>query len=204
MNDIIKDDEAIFEELQGEKTPEGEEIKKEKVEKNDEDDESKVRRSEIAQKKHWREKAQNASSKVAELTAELDRLKEAVKKPQDDKEAAAQDYIREQVRKTFSELQEEKAKQDATQLADFEDKIQTILDDNPDISEEELLDAIETYEVEPSTALKIIQKQSKEKVKKPKMPKGGQGSVSEDKEKPDDSKKTIWQIAQDEIKKTKS
>lgn len=196
MEDEIKDEEAAFEEPQEDKT-EGEEPENKEEDKGS-------RRSEISQKKHWRDKAQKASSKVEELTAELDRLKSAVKKPDDDKEAAAQEYIRNQARKVFEELQTEKAKEDATQLADFESKVETILEDNPDIAEEELLDTIEEYEVEPNIALKIIQKQSKEKVKKPNMPKAKQASSSDSDKRPDDSKKTIWQIAQDEIKKIKS
>lgn len=187
------DEEAAFEEPLEEKTPE-EEIT---------EDEGKERRSEIAQKKHWRGKAQAASTKVEELTAELETLKSAVKKPDDEKEAAAQEYIRNQAKAVYKELQAEKAKEEAKELAAFEGKVQDVLTENPDVSEEELLDAIEEYEVEPLTALKIIQKQSKEKDKKPKMPQARRASPTEDKDKPDDSKKSIWQIAQDEIAKFK-
>lgn len=206
-DEIIVDDESTEEEEDAFAEPQKDktEDEKSKNKEDDDDDEPKSRRSEIAQKKHWREKAKSASSKVQELQAELDRLKSAVKKPDDEKEAAAQEYIRNQARKVFEELQLEKSKEEATELADFEEKVETILEDNPDVAEEELLDTIEEYEVEPHVALKIIQKQAtKEKVKKPKMPQAKQASPSGDDKKPDDSKKSIWQIAQDEIKKIKS
>src|SRR3990167_578710 len=139
--------------------------------------------------KHWRNKAQKTSSKVETLEEELRSLKEAVKKPDDEQERKAQEYIRGQAKAVYEELQKEKQKQDSRDRAEFDDKVETILEENPDISEEELLDTIEEYEVEPRVALKIIQKQSKEKTKKPKMPKANVAYPSGDDKKPDDSKK---------------
>ena len=192
-DEIIKDDEAVFEEPEEEEAPE-------KAKDEPEEEPVKNRKSAIAQKKYWREKSKESDSKVQELTDELAKLKEAVKKPDDEKERAAQEYIRKQARETFTELQLEKAKEESKELASFQDKVQAILDDNPDVSEEELLDTIEEYEVEPKTALKILQKQSKDpKEKKPKMPKAQQAAVSEDDgKKPDDSNKSMWQILKEE------
>lgn len=200
VDETTQDDEAVFEEPEADKTEEPEEGSE-----NEESDEDgkKTRRSDIVQKKKWREKAQKASGRVQELETELATLKDAVKKPDDDKERAAQEYIRNQARETYKELQLEKAKEEAKDLEAFESKVQAVLDDNPDVPEDELLDIIEEYEVEPKTALKILQKQAKDpKEKKPKMPQARQASPQEDDgKKPDDSQKSMWQILKEEKNK---
>ena len=201
-DDQTKDDDSAFEEESQEEKTSEEEIEDDSEKK---DEEPKNRRSEIAQKKHWREKAQKSSQRVSELETELETLKSAVKKPDDEKEAAAQEYIRKQARQVFDELQKEKAKDEAKELADFEGKVQDILDENPDVSEEELLDTIEELEVEPAVALKILQRQPKgREEKKPRMPTARRASPDGDSgKKPDDSRKSIFQIAQEEISKLK-
>lgn len=183
----------------------GEETQQE-TEKNEETStEEKPRRSEIAQKIKWRERAivaEERASKVDKLEAELQELRGAVKKPSDDAEAKAQEYIRAQARRVYEELQAERQKEESTQLAKFETEVEEIIDENPDISETELLDAIEEYEVEPKTALKILQKQEKT-AKKPKMPVAKHASSETPREKPDDSKKTMWEILKEETAKLK-
>src|SRR3990167_5140107 len=148
-DEIIVDEESTEDDEDAFKEPQKDKTEDEKSKNKDEEDgEPKSRSSEIAQKKHWREKAKSASSKVEELSAELEKLRGAVKKPDDEKEAAAQEYIRNQARTVFKELQIEKAKEESKELEAFEEKVELVLEDNPDISEEELLDAIEEYEVE--------------------------------------------------------
>ena len=192
---IIVDDEEVIEE---DKTPEEEE---EKPEKNEED---KAKRSDIAQKIKYREKFQKASSEVQKLETELSELKGMVKKPADDAEARAQTYIRDQAKAVYEELLNARKADEEKTTRQFEEKVEEILEENPDISEEELLDAIEDYEVEPKTALKILKKSSTIKPK-PKMPQAKRASTSSEpeKDKSDDSKKTMWQILQDETKKLK-
>lgn len=203
MDETIKDDEAAFEEPTEDQTPADEKGQKPKEDKTE--DEA-PRRSEIAQKIKWREramKAEEAASKVERLEAELQELRGAVKKPTDDAEAKAQEYIRKQAREVYEELQNLKQKEESSKLAKFEAEVESIIDENPDISETELLDAIEEYEVEPKVALKILQRQT-DKTKKPKMPAAKRGTPESPKEKPDDSKKTIWDITKEEIAKLKS
>ena len=122
------------------------------------DEKAKSRKSAIAQKKFWREKAKSSSSKVQELETELTELKKGVKTPEDEKEKAAQEYIRRQARSVYEELQTERERAKNKELSEFEDKVQTVLEDNPDIPEEELLEVIEEYEVEPKVALKILKR----------------------------------------------
>lgn len=197
---LVEEDEVAFEEPQEEKTPE-------EIEKKD-DKQPDDRRSAIAQKKYWRDKYQKEvekSSKVETLEEELSKLKDAVKKPDDEQERKAQDYIRSQARSVYEELQKEKQKQESKELEEFEGKVESILDENPDFSEEELLDTIEEYEVEPAVALKILKKQhDSPKEKKPRMPQARRASPEEEKNKPDDSKKSMWDIVKEETAKLRN
>ena len=199
---IIQDDDAIFEEPQPDKpdggSPENEPDKPEKDQKPD-----KPQRSEVIQKAKWRDralKAEGALGKVETLQAELEQLRSLVKKPENDQEAKAQEYIREQARNVFKELQETKQKEEAKTTREFEDKVAAVIEENPDVSEEELLEVIEDLELEPEVALKVLRRQTPKK-DKPKMPTAKRGSSeSPSAEKRDDSKKTMWQILQEEVK----
>ena len=200
MDEPIKDDEAAFEEPTDDQPPADEPKTKEEPTKEDA-----PRRSEIAQKIKWRDraiKAEEAATRVERLEAELKELRGAVKKPTDDQEAKAQEYIRKQAREVYEELQTAKQKEESSRTAKFESEVASIVDENPDISETELLDAIEEYEVEPKVALKILQKQT-DKTKKPKMPVAKRGTSEPSKERPDDSKKSMWEILKEETAKIK-
>ena len=142
-------------------------------------------------------RARERASKVETLEAELAELRGAVKKPGDDAERKAQEYIRKQAREVYEELQKAKATEETKEQDAFNEKVATILEENPDFSEEELLDIIEEYEVEPQVALKILKK-STSKSTKPKMPKPGKANAEEEKDKPDDSKKSMWDILKEE------
>jgi hypothetical protein len=203
-NDIANDESNL--DLLGVKDDDSEETSiEDKPSKNEEKPESEDSdKSDIIQKIKYREKYQGERSKVAKLEAELSELRSMVKKPSDDAEAKAQEYIRNQAKAVYEELLKEKELQEKKTTQDFEDKIETILEENPDIAEQELLDAIEEYDVEPNIALKILKKTSIKK-EKPKMPQARRASPStdEDKPKPDDTKKTMWQILQEETGKFK-
>lgn len=201
--DITLDEEDEEEEPSEEdKTPD----KKNEGDKSDAED--KKSSSAIAQKKRYREKYINLKrekdSTISELKAELAELKSMVKKPTDEAEAKAQDYIRGQARAVFDELQKAQKSSEQKIKAEFSDKVDEILDENPDISEEELLDACEEYEVDPKVALKILKRQAEKKTAKPKMPQPKRSSSESKSDKPDDSKKTMWQIANEEIRRIAS
>jgi len=195
-NESIAADDNAFpetEEVVEEDKTEGE--SKEEPENKDEGE--KPRRSEIAQKKHWREKAEKANSKVKDLEEELSKLRGMQKPPSDEAERKAQEYIRNEAKQVYLELQKEKAKEESERESKLNSEVESILEDNPDIVEAELLDAIDEYEVEPSVALKILQKQGVQ-VKKPKMP-APKRAPSENKALPDDSKKSMFDILKEEI-----
>lgn len=199
------DEESNEEDQTSEETGEEtqQETKTNEAEKKGEKSEENTRRSEIAQKIKYREKYQTTLSEKEKLEAELTELRGAVKKPIDDAEAKAQEYIRKQAREVYEELQSLKQKEESSRLSKFESEVESIIDENPDISETELLDAIEEYEVEPKTALKILRKQEN-RAKKPKMPIAKRGTSESNKEKPDDSKKSMWEILKEETSKLKS
>mgnify|MGYP001564099811 CR=1 FL=1 len=192
----ILDDDSILEENPEDKTDVEE--PEEEPKKNDKKD----RRSEVAQKIKWREKAKANGSEVQALKAALSKLKDLVKKPTDDQEAKAQEYIRAQARAVFEELQRAKDSEERQRTSAFESQVQEALDDNPDVSEEELLDLIEELDVSPAIALKILKRGGAKKEKeKPKLPKSGRSSPETPKEKPDDKGKSLYDIAREEISK---
>src|SRR3990172_11174775 len=129
MDETIKDDEADFEEPEEDQTPAGEDQKPK--EPKDEKPEDATRRSEIAQKIKYREKYQTTLSEKQKLEAELSELRGAVKKPTDDAEAKAQEYIRKQAREVYEELQDLKQKEESTKTAKFEAEVESIIDENP-------------------------------------------------------------------------
>lgn len=200
VDETLKDDQDISDDPDIEEEDTLDSDKKDK--ENQDDDEAKDKKSAIAQKKYWREKAKTAeakASKVEKLETELAELRNAVKKPEDDKEAAAQKYIREQAKSVYQELLKEREKQDAEEQKEFRDTINDLLEDNPDVSEEELLETIEEYEVTPKVALKILQRSAEKTTKKPKMPQQRKAGGDEPQKAPDDSKKSMWDIAKEEI-----
>lgn len=184
---------------EGDKTPE--EGTPEEDDDAAEKKDDKPKRDVNAQRKHWRKKAQDSSKKVADLEAELSKLKDLVKKPTDEKERAAQDYIRTQAREVFDELQRTKDLESAKHKQETQDKIDAVLDENPDVAEEELLDVMEELDVEPDVALKILQRETTKTEKKPRLPKSRRAAVDEPKAPADDSKKSMWDILREETSK---
>ena len=155
-------------------------------------------KSEIAQKIKYREKFLKEQAKAKLLE---ERLKESGTKggptsPEQEKELAAQRYIREQARSEYeSILAEEKAKEEQAVEA-FQEKLDAATESS-DFTENQIIDICEDFEVEPEVAVKILSKVSEDK-RKPSIPKPkrGKAEVSEDTPR-DDSKKTMWSIAQE-------
>lgn len=156
-----------------------------------------VDKSEIAQKIKWREKYQDAQKRLDTLETQLKASETRVeeKGELDDKEKAARAYIRNEAKKVYEELLTEQKSEETKALREFEDKIDSILEDNSEITREDLLDAIEEYDVSPETAVKILQRDRGAKPK-PRMPKPRQGSP-EAKPKVNDKGKDIWQIGRE-------
>lgn len=173
----------------------------------------KVERSEIAQKIKWREKAKSLEADVARLTDELNASKQRVVDKGgeiDEKEKAAQEYIRTQAKKVFEELRNLEKQEEDKAIQKFETELAGALKDNPTLTEEEILDLVEELEVDPSTAAKILLRQQEKPKQKPKMPaqkKATTGNpelkTKEEKKQPGE-RKGFWSIAQDVRKQVKN
>lgn len=197
---LTEEEEEEEQESSGETPNPDEDKTKENKEKT-----SKPEKSVLVQKKIWRERAQKAEKDVDELRADLVELKALVAKPSSEQEQRAQEYIREQARRVFDELKAAEKRAEDEVISELETKVAAVLEENPDVSEEELMEVMEEEEVSPEVALKFLRYGVSKKDKKPKMPKPKQGSASlEDGKKPDDKGKSFWEIAKDEIDKFKN
>ena len=170
-----------------------------------------VDKSEIAQKIKWREKARNLESDVKRLSEELERSKERVQEKGgaiDDKEKAAQQYIRDQAKKAYEEMRSLEKEEEARTLREFESKIESVLEDNPELTKEELLGFVEKYKVELEMAAEILLETKEKSKSKPKMPQSRRGSPevkkSETPKSEPGQRKNLWQIAQDVKKDLKN
>lgn len=182
---------------------------KSKKEENPESDDKdkKVDRSDIAQKIKYREKYREAQDEIKRLKDQLaDPNRTPQEKAADEKQIAAKKYLQETIRAELTALEREKKEREKQEIENFETEVDEVLDDNPDLTRKDLLNAIEEYDVSPKTAAKILQKHGSaggSKREKPKMPapKGGGGGPV--KKPVDDSKKSMHDIARDLAKEAK-
>ena len=168
-----------------------------------------VDKAEIAQKIKWRGKAKSLETEVTRLIGELKKSQNRVQDEGgniDEKERAAQQYIKDQAKKVYQELRDLEKQEEERTVRDFEDKVEEVLEDNPGFTEDELLNVIEELEVDPATAMKVLKRnQEKGSKQKPKMPKNRRASaeVSKEEVKKPGERKGFWQIAQDVRKQIK-
>ena len=169
---------------------------------DDEDDgDKKPNKSEIAQKIKWRTKAQKLQIEIDELKGKPNPTAKDEKEI-DDKEKQARDFIRKMIREETEALTKEQRETEERELDAFEEEVDTILEDNPDIKKGRLLDVIEEFEVEPKVALKIIKRWEEEgftpnSKPKPKMPAPKRSSPNAPVKRPDDSGKSMYDVARE-------
>ena len=178
-------------------------------EKDKKPEEDKVDKSEVVQKIKYREKYKETRSELAKVRAEIEELKARKgtpeEKPSDDKELAAKRYIANIAKEAIKEHLAEKETLEKREIEEFEDAVDEIVDDNPEIQRAELLKVVEDFDVAPDVALKILQRQKEVSGKgKPKMPTPKRAPVAPSEKAPvEDSKKSMYQIAQDVIRGVK-
>lgn len=171
-----------------------------------EKDEDKKPNSEVIQKIKYREKYQQVKTELEGIKRELEQFKSSKSNGEEDEsEKKAKEYIRNQAKEVLMELQNMEKTEEEKIISEFEDKVEAVIDENPEISEEQILDICEEFEVEPETAVKIIKKQNGVRAK-PKMPSSKRfvSNRNDSESKKEDSGKSIWQIAQEvksELKK---
>ena len=160
----------------------------------------KVDRSEVAQKIKYREKFQTAQARIDELEKQIQSSqKKGTPDADNEKELAAQRYIRNQALEAIKDYEQQKKADEDKALKKFQDQLDEVLEDNPDFTEQQLLDICEEFEVEPKIAIKILKKTSEQKTKKPSLPSSRRGSpegVTVEKA-VDDSGKSLYHIAQE-------
>jgi len=166
------------------------------VEEPEEKEEVKVDRSEIAQKKKWREKAEKATAEVEALKQEIAKLKTQGQPTEDEeKELRAKKYIRDAALEAIEEREKIKSEEKNKAVQKFQNQLDEVLEEYAELTEGQIISACEEFEVEPLTAAKILSKQMTAK-KKTGLPSAKKGSP-EISNKPDDKGKSIYQIAQE-------
>ncbi len=168
----------------------------------------KPKSSEIAQKIKYREKYLASQKRIRELEEENSKKTVPSADDEDDKkEKAARDYIKKVSREEHLELLKERERKNELDVLEFNEELEIVLEENPDWTEEQIVDICEECKVSPKIAANIQKKLDKDKeskIKKPKLPdsKRGTGEIIEKKK--DDSKKSIWDIANDIKRSLKS
>lgn len=162
-------------------------------------DDKKIDRSEVAQKIKYREKFNKAQQRIEELERELNKKQEKGTNTSDDeKELAAQKYIRNQALEAFKEYEGQRKEEERKSLDRLQNQLDDVIEDNSDVTEAQLLDICEEFEVEPKVALKILRKTQEQKVKKPNLPQPKKGvSEAKTETKVDDAGKSLYHIAQE-------
>lgn len=167
------------------------------LEGDEADEEDSVDSSAIAQKVHWRRKAERLEK---ELEIAQSQFKVAPPEaPKDEKQAAAEKFLADFFERKLQEREIAKAREEARALSELELAVTKTLEQNPALSEKDILDAVEEYKVEPEVAAKILQKQKDAGVTKPRLPSPKRGSPQAPKKPIDDTGKSYWQIAQEVI-----
>src|SRR3990167_2787784 len=89
-----------------------------------------VERSDIAQKIKYREKYRKAQTEIESLQKKLDEKDRSPKEAAaDEKELAAQKYIRDLARREYEEIRKKEIADKATELDKFEEEVDSILED---------------------------------------------------------------------------
>jgi len=167
------------------------------------EEKTKINKAEIAQKIKYREKFKQAQAKVRELEQRVEsQSRKGNATETEEKELAAQRYIREQARREYEAIKaEEMAKQEEAKEL-LETQIEETLEKYPEFNENQLLDICEEFTVEPEVAAKILKKTLELKVKKPTLPTSKRGSSSLNKSEneeytKEDKSKTMFDIARE-------
>lgn len=162
--------------------PKEETVEEKTSEKNEEPkDEGKKedKSSAIAQKKHWREKAQNLEKELAELKAQYDDKLQKLQKQgnltDDEAEKKAQEYIDSRINKLLSEKESKRAKEEQKAIEEFDSELEEVLEENPDVTEKEILDLTEEFlkqktPISPKQAIAFLKHSRVPKKEKPNIP----------------------------------
>lgn len=186
-----------------------ESLEKGAEEEGEKKEDKKVDKSEVAQKIRYRDKYLKSQDKIRDLERRLEeKERKGESTASDEKELAAQKYIREMARKEYEAIKAEETARAEVALETLQDQLDDVME-STDFTENEILDICEEYEVEPKVAVKILNKMKEEKPKKPSLPQAKRGTSevkvkSDDETKKTDKKKSLFDIAQEIKRELKS
>jgi len=154
--------------------------------KSKKDEKSRRDTSAIHQKKKYRDELKKANDKIKELEGKSDK---GSLSDDEKREKAAAEFLTKKIEEVISKREAERSEREKHDEEAFQDELDEVLDENTDVTEEQLLEVCEELGVSPQQALRAIRREMKVKGKpKPKMPdnKRGSGEVDkrEGKEKP--------------------
>uniref|UniRef100_A0A6H1ZUB0 Scaffolding protein n=1 Tax=viral metagenome TaxID=1070528 RepID=A0A6H1ZUB0_9ZZZZ len=199
MNILAEENDLVFGDTDNpeeDKTSENNEY--EETEEEDEEEEEEKSSSEIAQKIKYREKFKSEKMRAENLEKELDKIRNK-DIPEEDKEAQAKKYIRDVAKEAYREILDQEKMEKETTTEKFQEELDQVLDDNPDLSEKKILDICKELEVKPAIAAKILNR-SETKKAKPNLPTSQRGTGKAETKKYDDKGKDFFQIAREAIK----
>mgnify|MGYP001580835625 CR=1 FL=1 len=178
----------------------------ESLEKEEKEEKKDSKSSEIAQKIKYRERAKRAEKELEDTKLELERAKKAAERAPEgsEQEKAAKEYIAKLAEEVYEAKKASEKKEAEKELQRFEDKVDSVLEENPDIPESELLAICEELEVEPEVAAKIWKRQTNKPLK-PKLPNPKRTITQTNKMEytKEDKGKSLFQLGREAIEEAK-
>lgn len=127
--------------------------------------------SAIKQKQKYRAKLEDAKKEISKRDEEIARLRgEGRNDEADTKERQAEEYMRNMIRKIQEEDAAATRERETKEQEAFDSEVETVLEENEDLVEEEVRSVAKEYGVSPTVAAKIITDRGAKPKAKPKTP----------------------------------
>ena len=177
QDDVFSDDFDLGEEESDEDESDGNNGDDEDDSNEKEAETKKPDNSAIHQKKRYRAKLQEAEQRIAELEART--KQDGQLSAEQQKEKQAEEFLATKIREVLGLLDAEKQQKTQAEQEAFEQEIEEVLDENSDITEDDLRAVADELEISPTQAAKVIARERKlTKRAKPDMPKERRASNS--------------------------
>jgi hypothetical protein len=134
-------------------------------------------KSAIYQKKRYREQLRQARERIKELESEPKGKGGDLSEDQK-RERAAEEFLVTKIRDVLGALEAEKSREQNQRTEAFQGELDDVLDENPNITEKQILELTEELSLSPKQALKVIERERKMvKREKPNVPKERRAST---------------------------
>ncbi len=151
--------------------------KESEEEEKDEDkskDKSSKKSSAIFQKQKYREQLKKALGEIEALKAKSNTTSLS---DDEKKEQQANEFLAKKIEEVLTKLNSKKAEESSSAEEALQEELDEVLEENTDLSEEQVLDVCEEMDVTPKQAVKILERERKLKGKeKPKVPQAKRAS----------------------------